>query len=234
MYGESRMSVDEASSTLPLNRLLPENWSARHYLIAVVLLALPVHVLLRFVQASHGGVHLSLLIATMLLATLTDLRARRIANALTYTMLLTLSLLLLFRAFGGWLAPEQDWSLLSQLTLGEGLAGAGTGFFVLFVIYTLLGSGAGDVKIATVMGLGLGVMGVLLSLAYAYLIAGVAAGGVLLFAPDRLKPTDSGTSHVDPGAINDGESSVAKKTSALGLPMAPFYFAGMICWFVFG
>jgi len=112
--------------------------------------------------------------AASTLATITDVRRFRVANALTLPLLA--SGLIYHAAMEGWSG------------LGQSLMGAAFGFLVLLLPYAAGGMGAGDVKFLAAVGAWLG-----LPMTYHVLIAAAIAGGVyaliLTIATGRFRET---------------------------------------------
>lgn len=101
------------------------------------------------------------LLATLLVAVVTDLRCHKIPNWLTLGLFVSgLSLQLYFLGTDG---------------LQSGLAGAGMGLVVFLPFYILGGMGAGDVKMMAAVGTLLGYKAVALAAAFSLLLAGVYA-----------------------------------------------------------
>jgi prepilin peptidase CpaA len=119
------------------------------------------------IPALTGGA----LVVTVVLAAVSDLRTRRIPNALTSTAFLSA---LLLRA------------LLGGGALVDGLLGAGLALAIMLPLFAMRGVGGGDAKLMIVVGAFLGPQGLLLALLVTALVGGamslvaVARGGVLL------------------------------------------------------
>jgi prepilin peptidase CpaA len=98
-------------------------------------------------------------------ALVTDLRGRRIPNALTVSAFL---LAILFHLWNSGLAG-----------LGFATAGFGVGFGVMFVLWLIGGGGGGDVKLMGAVGTWVGVLGTAFIFLGGVLVAMVMAGGIL-------------------------------------------------------
>jgi prepilin peptidase CpaA len=101
--------------------------------------------------------------AMLIVACISDLRTRRIPNALTFPAVATA--LLFHLLTGGWSAA--GWSI----------AGCLLGFFLFFPLFALRGMGAGDVKLLAAVGAWLGPSQVLI-----VALATSLAGGVIALA----------------------------------------------------
>src|SRR6188768_2498432 len=98
--------------------------------------------------------------ALLIVACITDLRTRRIPNALTFSAIATA--LLFHLLTGGWSAA------------GWGIAGCLLGFLLFFPLFALRGMGAGDVKLLAAVGAWLGPSQVVMAA-----LATSIAGGVI-------------------------------------------------------
>ena len=114
------------------------------------------------------------LIVILVLASLFDIKSRRIPNYLS-VILVIISLSAYFLAGG------IDGLLFS-------LKGMGLGFIILFVPYLFGAMGAGDVKLMTGVGAALGPGQVLLALLFTSILGGVLAVAIIL-AGDTIKKT---------------------------------------------
>lgn len=105
-------------------------------------------------------------IVTAIVAVVTDLRSRRIPNALTF-------------ASAG-LAIVSHAVVPQGLGLWGALSGLGVGFLVFFPVFLLRGMGAGDVKLLAALGAWVGAGLVLWTGFYTALAGGVLAIGVAI------------------------------------------------------
>jgi prepilin peptidase CpaA len=103
------------------------------------------------------------LLALVAVAAVTDLRARRIPNWLTLTV-----------AVAGLAQSVTPWAVTGPLRSISGLA---LGFAVTFLLYSVGGRGAGDVKLTAGIGAWLGPMPVMIVLAGAAIVSLVLAIG---------------------------------------------------------
>jgi prepilin peptidase CpaA len=103
------------------------------------------------------------LLALVAVAAVTDLRARRIPNWLTLTV-----------AVAGLAQSVTPWAVTGPLRSVSGLA---LGFAVTFLLYSVGGRGAGDVKLTAGIGAWLGPVPVLIVLAGAAIVSLVLAVG---------------------------------------------------------
>jgi len=130
-------------------------------------------VLVGLLAASHGlGPYFwtqLVFLSLLTLASLVDLHERIIPNEVVLFGLGAGILLLLIAPY-----PERSWL--------QALGGAGAGFGFLLVLALLVkgGMGLGDVKLAAVIGLFLGLRWVGMGLVFAFLLGGVLSGALLL------------------------------------------------------
>jgi Flp pilus assembly protein protease CpaA len=108
----------------------------------------------------------------------TDLSWRRIPNWATYAAVAWALGLNAVAAFAT--AATHDWPSLQRVVawsgavgIGQSLAGAGVCFGIMVAIYSLGGTGAGDVKLAAAIGALVGVQHGLETLLWCFLVAGV-------------------------------------------------------------
>lgn len=124
------------------------------------------------------------LLGTLITSAITDFNRQRIYNWTTYSAFLwalIINFVASFATYGsesllpsfrhaGVIGP----SMLGGVGLGECVAGAAVCFLVTLFGYDLSGGGAGDVKLAAVIGALLGLHDGLFAVAYSYVVAGVA------------------------------------------------------------
>ena len=108
-----------------------------------------------------------LLLVLLCGSSVTDIRTRKIHNSLTYTLL---AAAILLNACGSLLG---DFSPLGTIGLAPSLTGAVACFCVMLFPYRMAGGGAGDVKLATVIGALLGPHLGLFAIALSYACAGL-------------------------------------------------------------
>jgi Flp pilus assembly protein protease CpaA len=137
--------------------------------------------------ASFSGLILLLMLSV---STVTDIRRRKIYNWATYSASLWLISINGIASVANWLTQESleteaaqqaphwiTWvERLGAVGIGPSLAGGAACFFVLLMAYQLARGGAGDVKLATALGLAFGVRYGLLAVGLSY----IAAGAVIL------------------------------------------------------
>jgi Flp pilus assembly protein protease CpaA len=115
-------------------------------------------------------------LALLAVCSYTDARYGKIRNSATYTALVCALLIAacdtLFLRSG--LEPDVRRTVLGSLTLGQSLLGALLAFVIMLVIYHIAGGGAGDVKLAAVLGALLGPATVIDAILWTYVSAGVA------------------------------------------------------------
>ncbi|HEX4412724.1 MAG TPA: A24 family peptidase [Lacipirellulaceae bacterium] len=124
------------------------------------------------------------LLTTLIASAITDIKYQRIYNWTTYSAFVW-ALAINVAATSG--ARTEDSTLpslepastigsplLGGIGIGECLAGAGLCFLVTLFGYDLSGGGAGDVKLATVIGAFLGLHAGVFAVGYSYIVAGIA------------------------------------------------------------
>jgi Flp pilus assembly protein protease CpaA len=127
------------------------------------------------------------LLATLLASAITDIKYQRIYNWTTYTafvwaLAINIVATSRFRMEDPILpslepASVVGYPMLGGIGIGECLAGAGLCFIVTLFGYDLSGGGAGDVKLATVIGALLGLHAGIFAIGYSYIVAGIAIIG---------------------------------------------------------
>lgn len=143
-------------------------WTAA---LAFPILAAPVAWMLH-ASTGHWLTTLAGLVLVAVLATCaaTDVRGHRIYNWTTYSAFLWAVIINLACHF--WPVSPPDW--LGGVGIGQSLGGAALCFLITLAGYHMSGRGAGDVKLATVIGALLGVHGGVFAVAYSYIVAAVA------------------------------------------------------------
>ena len=194
-----------------------------------------------------------LLLATLVATTATDLRRRRIPNALTYPALVWILLL------GAWTAmrPAAVDTLPAALpstspvdaasaavrefvrigpTFYESLAGAAACFAVMLLVFLMNGGGGGDVKLAAVVGAALGVRFGLVALVIAHLAAGAAglSWSIVAHGPGT---TFGGLGRLFGSALWPHRilppSEEQRRFLRFPLPLSPFFLIGVIVVLLF-
>jgi Flp pilus assembly protein protease CpaA len=110
------------------------------------------------------------LIAVLAICAATDVHGHRIYNWATYSAFLWAVLINV--AASVWPTTPPAW--LGGVGIGQSLGGAALCFLITLAGYHMSGRGAGDVKLATVIGALLGVHGGVFAVAYSYIVAAVA------------------------------------------------------------
>jgi Flp pilus assembly protein protease CpaA len=185
-----------------------------------------------------------ILLATLIAATMTDLARHRIPNYITYPAvgwLLSLGMLQVnLKAFGtvsdaagtSLSAGATKWmTLLGAPAIADQWTGLGACFVLMFFIFMNAGGGGGDVKIAAVLGAGLGPTLGLTAIVAAHIAAGAfaLAYGIVKFGPMTvLSSLGRKIGHfflplwiLPP----DGEET---KLLTLPVPLAPFFLIGAL------
>jgi Flp pilus assembly protein protease CpaA len=115
------------------------------------------------------------LAAALVVCSVTDIRDRRIPNVVTFPLAAAALTTNAAGSFDGTLAP---W--LGAIGLPASLAGFAACFMLMLANHLFAGHGAGDVKLAAGIGGCVGFEAGLIMLAYAYMVAGLVAVGMLL------------------------------------------------------
>jgi prepilin peptidase CpaA len=134
------------------------------------------------------------LLLTLTVSSATDLAWRRIPNWATYPAAgFALAINLAAWLLGAGAAEASDGRLarltdsLGAIGMGSCCAGALVCFGIMFFVFGLAGGGAGDVKLATVIGAYLGPQQGLAALCFTYLAAGAAMVGWAILTVGPLK-----------------------------------------------
>lgn len=162
------------------------------------------------------------LIPLLAIGSITDLGERRIPNWLNYSAIvlalvggLSVSLM---QYFGHQPLPE-------VVTFPEALAGFSASFGAMFVIYLLLGTGAGDVKLAGAIGACMGVESGLTVLLWTHLLAGLVMAGCMIWKVGPLWLTRCILSWLLPGYVLMPTTDHTD-TFRYPVPMAVFFTVG--------
>lgn len=182
------------------------------------------------------------LLATLLVATATDLAAHKIPNVVTYPALgwiITLGLaqqLLVYwnsdAATGLPTAAATKWTaFLGAPPLAEQWVGAIACFGIMFFVFLCSGGGGGDVKLATVIGASLGLAGGLTAIVATHVAAGCFAlcWAIGKYGPIRLARAVGRSigSLLLPLWI-DAPTGDDKKLMKLPIPMSAFFMIGTL------
>lgn len=166
------------------------------------------------------------LLFLLFVATITDIRGRKIYNLSTYS-----AILIALIANAGASLTHSHSVFLGAVGAGSSFAGAAACFFVVFLAYQMTGCGAGDVKMAMAIGAILGLHVGLTAVGYSYIVAALAAVGSILwsFGPSRLWRVGwrALADAVLPGQLRNScvdDRQPFKST----IPMAPFFAIGTI------
>jgi Flp pilus assembly protein protease CpaA len=142
----------------------PEEYQTKNLLLVLISLSLA-GVVYGFITFP-----VALLISVLSIAVITDLNSRRIPNWLTYSALLA------GLVSSAIVSLQQHWHLSTPFgipNLPTALMGFSATFGVMLTIYVLLGIGAGDVKLAGVIGATLGAGPGLQILLWTHILAGI-------------------------------------------------------------
>lgn len=194
------------------------------------------HLLPRLWPGFSGGTFAgAILLTTLATCTVTDLRRRKIPNWATYTAFLWALALNIHGTMTGSLF---DWGAAASGSSGaigilRSFEGTALCFVITFLVFSFSGGGAGDVKLATVIGAFLGGRHGLMALAWSYVFAGVAilVWIVVHLGPIRLtrfvaQKTGSLLFPTHVVAPVTPELSFLKRT----IPLAPSFACGTLCY----
>lgn len=146
-----------------------------------------------------------IVIASGLVASIVDVRSRRVPNALTFPLAVV----------GIWLAAAG----LGRIDTGAALLGLVVGLGVMLPLHIIGGTGAGDVKLVAALGTLLGPLGILNAIVRMGIAGGVIAIAVAL-QRGRLRTTMFGTALVLARA--DGAAAAIESQDANNrFPYAP-------------
>jgi Flp pilus assembly protein protease CpaA len=166
--GSGRPSMSARAIPQIRNHILPPGWGA------CTVTALAAAISLVWTVCCEMGLSpftCGILVPMLTWASLHDVATRRIPNRLTYGM----TLFALSLAAATTIAGSNDIEVAAGLMgLPEALAGFAATFGIMLLIYTLFGTGAGDVKLAGAIGALIGVKAGLHMLLWTHLMAGIA------------------------------------------------------------
>jgi prepilin peptidase CpaA len=126
------------------------------------------------------------LAAALIVCSVTDIRDRRIPNLVTFPLAAAALVANAAGSFDAALAAP-----LGAIGLPASLAGLSACFALMLANHLFAGHGAGDVKLAAGIGGCVGFEVGLITLAYAYMVAGLVAGGMLLARRYRRATPDA-------------------------------------------
>lgn len=158
----------------------------------------------------------ALLAGVLSVASITDLRDRRIPNHLTYGAFLASVLIAVGVAISG----------ADPGAFHERIVGFSTSFGLMLVAYMTIGIGAGDVKLAGVLGGLLGLRSGLEIIILAHMVGGLFAVGLIAY---RIGPVWMGSKVLAtcmPGSYP--QPVFDKKKLAYPIPMAVFFSIGTL------
>lgn len=166
------------------------------------------------------------LLFLLAISTITDIRSRKIYNASTY------SAILIVLTASVWTSLTHTHSgFLGATGIGSTIAGAAVCFFVVFLAYQMTGCGAGDVKMATVIGAILGWRLGLTAVGISYIVAAIAALGSVAWSigPKRLVNLFGSAiaQSVFPRHMKNPKYADHQQLTST-IPMAPFFAVGTI------
>ena len=175
-----------------------------------------------FVLASVAGFVLVLL---LVVCVTTDLKNRRIPNWATYSaFLIGLAINLVANQFPQWA------SWLGAVGVGESFAGGFGILAIMFVIFSLSGGGAGDVKLAASLGALLGWEMVLNAMLYSFIVAGAALACYAIWTIGPLELFDACFRSIGCRLLPGRIAPPPKQQRTLlrkQFPLAPFFASGV-------
>jgi prepilin peptidase CpaA len=180
------------------------------------------------------------LLATLATCTATDVRCNRIYNWTTYSAFLwaiTINV-----AASLWPSSDQvaattlmaapvgpNW--LGSVGIGQSLAGAALCFLITLAGYHMSGRGAGDVKLAAVLGALMGIHHGIFAVAYSYIVAAVAiiiwstwVNGPLAIAKAAVRSIGKLFGHLWPWLPTASDSALMLKP----IPLGPYFAIGTL------
>lgn len=167
------------------------------------------------------------LLAVLAACTVTDVRGNRIYNWATYSAFLW-AILINIAALPSPSAPP-EW--LGSVGIGQSLGGAALCFLITLAGYHMSGRGAGDVKLAAVLGAILGIHHGVFAVAYSYIVAAVAiiiwstwVNGPLAIAKAAVRSIGKLFGHLWPWLPTASDSALMLKP----IPLGPYFAIGTL------
>jgi len=220
---------------------LPRAWAWRIAAVAPLVLAAPWVGLCRSLgtPAEIGTLRFLLLALLLLSATVTDFLWRRIYNWTTYTAFAWVVGLELIAAALSFVGTEESFAAAAISTLGmlpwrDSLAGFVAGFAILFVLYNLFRGGAGDLKLAAVLGSLLGANRIVEVLIYSYILAGIFAACLVVGIAGPRSILAFGSRCMGFGGGSAEPAGGVRDCLKRQVPMAPFLASGTLIALVCG
>lgn len=161
------------------------------------------------------GISGLLLVTVLGISMFTDLKTRKIPNNLVYPFAAAVAGLNLLQALFLWSGWTDCQVYLGGIGLQQSLLGATVVFSGMFFLF-LLGCGAGDVKLMTVVG---GLIGFRTAAEVWMISLFIAATFVVLMIVTRII-----RKHAVPAMDSEVNGRLPRR-----IPLAPFFFAGTIC-----
>lgn len=135
-----------------------------------------------------ASVNATVLVLLLAVSSFTDSHWRKIPNWATYSALVwAFAVNILASATMSGAAIEASSAIVPPIGIGASLLGAGVCFATMLVVFQLAGSGAGDVKLAAVLGALLGTGQGLTVILWCHIAAGVVMVGMLIWQLGPLK-----------------------------------------------
>ena len=237
------MSTTLESPVLPRTDLLPRAWAWRIAVVAPLVLAAPWLLLSRGLgaPAEVGTFRVLLLVLLLSTATVTDLLRRRIYNWTTYTAFAWVVVLELLAAIlrSGAVEDSTSFSTRTLSALGmlpwrDSLGGFAAGFAILFVLYNVFRGGAGDLKLAAVLGALVGVNRIFEVLIYSYILAGIFAACLVVGVAGPRAILAFALRCLGLGGRTGDASLNVRDCLKRQVPMAPFIAGGTLLALVSG
>ncbi len=181
------------------------------------------------------------LLTTLVTCAITDIRGHKIYNWATYSAFLWALAINILPALvttsGDVLNGEYqrvtavDTSMLGTIGLLQCLAGAALCFLITFVGYDLSGGGAGDVKLAAVIGALLGLQHGVFAVAYSYIVAALAiiiwsiwANGPLALVKAAGRTLGSLLGSLWPFPVTETDTKLLTRP----IPLGPYFAIGTL------
>lgn len=161
------------------------------------------------------------LIPLVSIASITDLKSRKIPNWLNYSAFILAIVFASVFSLGG-SAPSSK----TGIDLTSSLIGFTSVFATMLVIYSTIGIGAGDVKLAGVIGACVGLQSGLMIVFWAFLTAGLAVSVVAIWKIGPLQLIRKTLSHVKPTVFPPANN--LSLDLSYPVPMAVFFAIGTV------
>jgi Flp pilus assembly protein protease CpaA len=167
------------------------------------------------------------LLATLATCAATDVRGNRIYNWTTYSAFLWAITVNVVAST--WPTAPPEW--LGGVGIGQSFGGAALCFLITLAGYHMSGRGAGDVKLAAVLGALMGIHHGIFAVAYSYIVAAVAiiiwstwVNGPLAIAKAAVRSIGKLFGHLWPWLPTASDSALMLKP----IPLGPYFAIGTL------